>query len=86
MIPLTDHTPGAARRGYLHWIRLFGPPTKVYTDLGKEFRGTFASGLEADSTWMDPGSLEMPTQRSITERAGQAFKLVFSKAMAQHVC
>ena len=26
VIPLTDHTPGAARRGYLHWIRLFGPP------------------------------------------------------------
>ena len=86
VIPLVDHTPGAARRGYLHWVRLFGPPTKVYTDLGKEFRGAFASGLEADSTWMEPGSLEMPTQRSITERAGQAFKAVFSKAMAQHVC
>ena len=86
VVPLVDHTPASARRAYLHWIRLFGPPAKAYTDLGKEFRGAFASGLEADSTWMDPGSLEMPTQRSITERAGQAFKAVFGKALTHHVC
>ena len=86
VIPLADHTPGTARRGYMQWIRLFGPPAKVYTDLGKEFRGAFTSGVEADSTWLDPSSLEMPTQRSITERAGQAFKTIVEKAMTHYVC
>ena len=86
VIPLEDHTPGSARRAYLQWLKLFGPPERVYVDLGKEFRGAFELGAEVDSTYFEPGSLEMPTQRSITERAGKSYKAVLSKAMEQYDC
>ena len=88
MIPLEDHTPGSARRAYLQWLKLFGPPERVYVDLGKEFKGAFELGAEVDSTYYEPGSLEMPTQRirSITERAGKSYKEVLSKAMEQYDC
>ena len=86
VIPLQRHTPGAARQGYLQWIKLFGPPEKLYTDLGKEFQGAFELGAEMDSTYIEPGALEMPTQRSITERAGKTFKEVFSRACVHYEC
>ena len=86
VIPLESHTPGAARRAYLQWLRFFGPPERVYVDLGKEFQGAFVFGAEVDSTYYEPSSLEMPTQRSITERAGKTFKEVFSKALEHHTC
>eukprot|EP00435_Cladocopium_sp_Y103_P057336 s1146_g19.t1 len=86
VIPLEHHTPAAARRAYLQWLRLFGPPERVYVDLGTEFKGTFMFGSEVDSTYYEPASLEMPTQRSITERAGKAFKEVFSRALEHHTC
>ena len=30
IIPLTRHTPGAARQAYLQWVKLFGPPEKLF--------------------------------------------------------
>ena len=86
IIPLQRHTPGAARAAYLRWVRIFGPPTKLYVDLGKEFKGAFEIGAEYDSTVVEPSSLEMPTQRGITERAGRTFKEVLRKAMLYHAC
>ena len=86
MIPLNNHTPGEARRAFLQWTRFFGPPDKIYSDLGKEFRGAFEFGAELDSTYIEPGSLEMPTQRSITERSGKSFKEVFTKALMNYAC
>ena len=86
IIPLTSHTPPAARKAYLRWIRLFGPPEKAYVDLGKEFRGAFEYGAEIDTTYIEPGALETPTQRSITERAGKTYKMVLSKALEHYVC
>jgi hypothetical protein len=86
MIPLPGHTPAAARRAYLQWVRLFGPPEKLYTDLGREFKGVFELGAEHDSTYIEPSSLEMPTQRSITERAGRNFKEILSRTMMQVAC
>eukprot|EP00435_Cladocopium_sp_Y103_P033679 s671_g8.t1 len=86
MIPLSGHSPGAARRAYLQWVRLFGPPENLYTDLGREFLGAFELGAEHDSTFIDPSALEMPTQRGITERAGRHFKEVLSRTMMQIGC
>ena len=63
-----------------------GPPERIYSDLGREFRGAFELGAELDSTYIEPGSLEMPTQRSITERAGKSFKEIFQRTLAQHTC
>ena len=86
VIPLKDHTPGSARRAVQQWSKIFGPPERIYVDLGKEFRGAFSAGMEMDSILMDPGSLEMPTQRSITERAGRTFKEVLSKTLMETTC
>ena len=86
IIPLDQHDAVAARRAYLQWVRLMGPPERVYVDLGKEFEGAFELGAEIDSTYYDAGALEMPTQRSITERAGKSFKEVFSRALEQYSC
>ena len=85
-IPLQNHTPGEARRAYLQWVRFFGPAQRIYSDLGKEFKGAFEAGAELDSSYIDPGTLEMPTQRSITERAGKTFKETFSKALQHYTC
>ena len=72
VIPLQSHTPAAARKAYLQWLRLFGPPERVYVDLGTEFKGTFMFGSEVDSTYYEPASLEMPTQRGRASRNEQA--------------
>ena len=86
VIPIRDHTPSSARRAFHQWVRIFGPPERVYVDLGKEFRGAFSEGMEVDSIFLDPGSLEMPTQRSITERAGRTFKEILSKTLMDVAC
>ena len=86
MIPLRDHTPRGARRALLQWIRLFGPPERIYDDLGKEFRGAFADFMEEQSIFLDPASLETPEQRGITERAGKIFKEVLAKTLHEVTC
>ena len=86
MIPLKDHTPRSARSALLQWIRIFGPPEKVYDDLGKEFRGTFAELMEQEAIILDPASLETPEQRGITERAGKTFKEILAKTLYDISC
>ena len=56
IIPLQNHTPGEARRAYLRiqWVKFFGPAERIYSDLGKEFKGTFhaePSWTPATLTW-----------------------------------
>ena len=84
IIPISGPNPSAARQAYLRWVRFFGPPDVLKVDLGREFIGAFEIGAELDSTVIEPSSLEMPTQRSITERAGKSFKEVFSRALMHH--
>ena len=85
IVPLSGPNPAAARQAYLRWVRFFGPPSVLKVDLGREFIGAFELGAELDATVIEPSSLEMPTQRSITERAGRSFKEIFSRAMMHHV-
>ncbi|CAL1135428.1 unnamed protein product [Cladocopium goreaui] len=86
VIPLHDHTPRSARQAFLQWTRIFGTPERVYDDLGKEFRGCFEMMMDQDAIFLDPGSLESPTQRSLTERAGRTYKEVFSKTLMEVTC
>ena len=37
--------------------------------------------MDRKSIVMDPGSLEIPTQRSLTERADKSFKEIFAKTL-----
>ena len=86
VIPLRDHTPSGVRTAFYQWIKFFGPPGRVYCDLGREFKADFLKYMEQEAIMVDTGALEMPTQRSITERAGKAFKDMFSRALAHHTC
>ena len=86
VIPLQDHTPRSARRAFLQWTRIFGTPERIYDDLGKEFRGCFEMMADQDAAILDPGSLESPTQRSLTERAGRTYKEIFSKTLMEVTC
>ena len=86
VIPLQDHTPRSARHAFLQWTRIFGPPEKIYDDLGKEFRGWFEMMADQHAILLDPGSLESPTQRSLTERAGRTYKEIFSKTLMETTC
>jgi hypothetical protein len=86
VIPLKDQSAGEARKAYRVWLRFFGPPKILFTDLGREFDGAFISKAEADGTEVEPSSLETPTQRGMTERAGQIFKTMLAKAMITHTC
>ena len=42
--------------------------------------------MDRESIVMDPGSLEIPTQRSLTERAGKSFKEIFAKTLMDVAC
>ena len=86
ILPLKDHTPQGARQAFSQWTRIFGPPQKVYNDLGKEFRGTFEKFMDEQSVFLDPSSLETPEQRGITERAGRTFKEILAKTLHQVGC
>lgn len=86
IVPLDDHTPRSATRALYQWIRIFGPPERIYSDLGKEFNGCFQHMMDRESIIMDPGALETPTQRSLTERAGKSFKEVFAKTLMEVAC
>ncbi|CAL1148194.1 unnamed protein product [Cladocopium goreaui] len=86
MIPMADKNPNSLREAYRHWLRFFGPPQTLASDLGREFEGVFALRAETDGTYIDPSSVESPYQRGITERAGKTFKLMLSKAMQTYDC
>ena len=86
VLPLVRKTPEVVREAYRHWLRLFGPPSTLAVDLGREFEGSFSLRAETDGTFLDPSSVESPYQRGITERAGKTFKMMLSKAMETYVC
>ena len=86
VIPIDNKSPDTIREAYRHWLRIFGPPTNLASDLGREFEGSFAIRAETDGTFLDPSSVESPYQRGITERAGKSFKLMLSKALETYPC
>ena len=80
IVPLTGTTAFHARIAYRQWVKLFGAPKLLKPDMGTEFLGDFLYRCATDGTKVDPSSLESPTQNSITEREGGAFKAMYSKA------
>ena len=86
IIPLKDHTPRGARQALYQWFRIFGVPEVIYSDLGKEFRGCFEEMTDQEAVILDPGSLESPTQRSLTERAGKNYKEILSRTLMEVTC
>lgn len=86
VVPVKNHSPTKVKNAVYQWIRIFGHPERIYTDLGREFKGDFATFAEEQAMILDVGSLETPTQRSITERAGKTFKEVLSKTLVHHNC
>ena len=86
VVPMAAETSAEARKAYRQWIRFFGAPKKVLVDLGSEFKAEFKQQIEADGTEFLPSSLEAPTQRGLTERAGGIFKSILYKAMEEHQC
>ena len=86
VIPMAAETAQEARKAYRQWVRFFGPPRKVLVDLGQEFKAEFKLALENDGSEALPSSLETPTQRGLTERAGGVFKNILYKAMMDHEC
>ena len=86
VIPIARKKPELVREAYRHWLRFFGPPATLASDLGREFEGSFSVRAETDGTFVDPSSVESPYQRGMTERAGKTFKMMLSKAMETYVC
>ena len=64
----------------------FEAPRKILNDLGTEFRAHFEEQAERDGSEVVPGSLEAPTQRGLTERAGGISKDILYKTMATYTC
>lgn len=86
VLPLRDHTPRGARQALYQWFKIFGVPEIIYSDLGKEFQGCFEQMTDQQAIILDPGSLESPTQRSLTERAGKNFKEILSRTLMEVTC
>ncbi len=86
MIPLKAKKPAMVREAYRHWLRLFGPPKKIATDMGKEFKTDFLHQATADGSYVEPAAVEAPHQRGITERHGKTFKFMLMKAMDTYSC
>ena len=86
VVPMAAETAAETRSAYRQWVRFFGPPRKLMIDLGGEFKAEFRKQAEADGSEIVPGTLETPTQRGLTERAGGIFKDILYKAMATYGC
>ena len=86
VIPMAAETAREARKAYRQWVRFFGPPRKLLLDLGTEFKSDFRRMAEADGSEVLPSSLEAPTQRGLTERAGGLFKDILYKTMRTYDC
>lgn len=78
--PLQGSKAFDARVAYPQWVGTFGAPKFLKPDMGSEFLGDFLYRCATDGAEVDPASLESPTQNSITEREGSAFKAMYSKA------
>ena len=85
VVPMAQENAGCVREAYRQWTKFFGPPRQILNDLGTEFKGSFALEAERDGSEVIPSSLEAPTQRRLTERAGGVFKDLLYKAMATTV-
>lgn len=86
MVVMPNKKPESVRHAYRHWARLFGPPTTLAVDLGREFQSCFSLRAESDGSVVEPSAVEAPYQRGITERAGKSFKLILAKTMETHHC
>ena len=84
---MTKESSSEVRKAYRQWILFFGVPRKVLFDLGSEFKSEFKRQIENDGSGALPSSMEMPTQRAITERrAGGVFKNILYKSMIDYKC
>ncbi|CAE7803733.1 unnamed protein product [Symbiodinium sp. KB8] len=86
VIPMAAESASEVRKAYRQWIRFFGVPRKVLFDLGTEFKAEFRRQVENDGSEALPSSLETPTQRGLTERAGGVFKNILYKSMIDYQC
>ncbi|CAE7370323.1 unnamed protein product [Symbiodinium necroappetens] len=86
VIPMAAESASEVRKAYRQWIRFFGVPRKVLFDLGTEFKAEFRRQVENDGSEALPSSLETPTQRGLTERAGGVFKDILYKSMIDYHC
>ena len=66
VIPMSAESASEVRKAYRQWIRFFGVPRKVLFDLGTEFKASGGKRRQRGTS----ESLETPTQRGLTERAG----------------
>ena len=86
VIPMPAESAVEIRKAYRQWIRFFGVPRKLLTDLGTEFRAEFRRQAEQDGSEVALASVEAPTQRGLTERAGGVFKNILYKSMMDYGC
>ncbi|CAE7233307.1 unnamed protein product [Symbiodinium sp. CCMP2456] len=86
VIPMAAESASEVRKAYRQWVRFFGVPRKVLFDLGTEFKAEFRRQVENDGSEALPSSLETPTQRGLTERAGGVFKDILYKSMVDYQC
>ncbi|CAE7510335.1 unnamed protein product, partial [Symbiodinium pilosum] len=86
VIPMASESSSEIRKAYRQWIRYFGVPKKVLFDLGTEFRAEFRKQVQNDGSEGLISSLETPTQRGLTERAGGVFKNILYRSMMDYKC
>ena len=86
VIPMSAESASDIRKAYRQWIRFFGVPRKLLIDLGTEFRAEFRRQAEQDGSEVALSSVEAPTQRGLTERAGGIFKNILYKSMMDYSC
>ena len=86
VIPMSAESASDIRKAYRQWIRFFGVPRKLLIDLGTEFCAEFRRQAEQDGSEVALSSVEAPTQRGLTERAGGVFKNILYKSMMDYSC
>ena len=86
VIPMSAESASDIRKAYRQWIRFFGVPRKLLIDLGTEFRAEFRRQAEQDGSEVALSSVEAPTQRGLTERAGGIFKNILYKSLMDYSC
>ena len=79
---LKNKTADAVRRCYRRlWVRPFGPPRKLVSDLGREFMGAaFTKRAVSDGTINEFTSAESPWQNARAERHGGIVKTLIAKS------
>ena len=82
-VPIPDKTAlTVAKCMAEHWIRYFGPPTVVISDQGREFVGQqFKEFCGGNGILLHVTDVRAPWQNGRTERHGDIWKKIFTKAM-----